>query len=108
MEFKEYTNKANKTLNNHNSDTEAFTNYALGLVGESAEVSEHVKKYAFHGHSLDVMKVIDELGDVLWYINAIATMCGSDLEQVAKHNNEKLERRYGKTFSKAKSINRIE
>jgi NTP pyrophosphatase (non-canonical NTP hydrolase) len=36
---------------------------------------------------------VKELGDILWYINAVAHLLGSNLEEVAKANNEKLASR---------------
>lgn len=41
---------------------------ALGLCGEAGEVAEQVKKHFFHGHELDKRHMIEELGDVAWYL----------------------------------------
>lgn len=49
---------------------------ALGLAGESGEVTDLIKKYVFHGHPLDVAKVTKEAGDVMWYI---ASTCHGSL-----------------------------
>lgn len=39
----------------------------LGLCGEAGEVADIVKKHLGHGHPLDRDKLIEELGDLLWY-----------------------------------------
>lgn len=66
----------------------------LGLVGESGEVAEKFKKLIRDKQGKiseeDKLEIIKELGDVLWYITTIAHLMDSDLETVAKRNNEKL------------------
>lgn len=70
---------------------------ALGLCGESGEVAEKLKKVI-----RDKEGVIDddtraalkkELGDVLWYVNALSGELGFTLAEVATANIEKLHSR---------------
>jgi NTP pyrophosphatase (non-canonical NTP hydrolase) len=70
----------------------------VGLCGEAGEVANHVKKHLFHGEPLDRARVIEELGDVLWYLAHLADQVGSSLEEVASSNVQKLERRYPDGF----------
>lgn len=79
---------------------------ALGLVGEASEVSEHIKKHLGHGHPLDTLKVMSELGDVLWYMADICQLLGVDLAAVATMNLSKLRARYPDGFSVNRSLNR--
>lgn len=81
---------------------------ALGLAGESGEVVEHVKKFFGHGHDLERLKVRKELGDVLWYVSALATLCGLTLEDIAQGNIEKLRARYPEGFDPKRSQERAE
>lgn len=80
--------------------------WALGLGGEAGEVQEHIKKHLGHGHDLDVDAVASELGDVLWYVSALASYLGLNLEDIADNNLTKLIDRYGGGFSVEKSIYR--
>ena len=53
------------------------------------------------------MKGNKHTGDTLWYIAKLARVCGTTLEELAKRNIEKLEKRYPeKEFKPERSINR--
>ena len=66
----------------------------LGLVGESGEIAEKFKKLIRDKQGMltdeDKKEILKELGDVLWYINSIATLLDSDLQTVARNNLDKL------------------
>lgn len=70
---------------------------ALGLCGEAGEVAEKIKKtLRDHGGvmSMDTRKLLlKELGDVLWYLDALASELHSSLDEVATINLEKLQDR---------------
>jgi NTP pyrophosphatase (non-canonical NTP hydrolase) len=71
---------------------------ALGLAGEAGEVANQVKKIlrdnAGELTAERRAKIIDELGDVLWYAAALATDIGVNLEEVAEANLAKLAMRF--------------
>ena len=48
-------------------------NGVLGLAGESGECCDIVKKNRFQGHELNKEHLIEELGDVMWYIAETAS-----------------------------------
>lgn len=102
MNFKEYQEQAARTNGSN------LTAHFLGMCGEAGEVVELYKKWFAHGHDLDLVKLEKELGDVLWYISAIATELGLHLEFIAEYNIAKLKARYPDKFSSERSINRVE
>jgi len=67
---------------------------ALGLCGEAGEVAEKVKK-KFRDGEKDSFKedIRKELGDVLWYISALAGDLDITLQEIADVNKQKLEDR---------------
>lgn len=65
---------------------------SVGLCGESGELAEKVKRWMRSGN-LDKDGIIKEMGDVLWYLSALATDLDVSLEEVAHKNIEKLEDR---------------
>lgn len=82
---------------------------AMGMCGEAGEVSELIKKYAYHGHTIDTEHLARELGDVLWYVTYMAHLFGYPLGEIMVMNQEKLAKRYpdGK-FDAERSRNRKE
>lgn len=104
-----YQNLSKRTMRGGSvNKNERLANYCMGLSGEAGEVTDIFKKHLFHGHKLDMEKVIAELGDALFYLAALATETGLTLEDVARYNVDKLEKRYPMGFSSEDSINRIE
>jgi NTP pyrophosphatase (non-canonical NTP hydrolase) len=69
---------------------------ALGIAGEAGEVADIVKKsqYAENKGTLDWVQMYRELGDVLWYVTAMAGKCGWTLDQVMRANIMKLAERH--------------
>lgn len=102
MDFKEYQEQALRT------DGFNLTAHFLGLCGESGEAAEMYKKHIAHGHELDLVALTKELGDVLWYVSAIASALGLSLEGVASANIQKLKDRYPEKFDPNLSVNRVE
>lgn len=70
---------------------------ALGLTGEAGEVADKVKKVLRDNNSefTDEKKaeIMAEVGDVLWYAATLSADLGYTLEEVAKHNYDKLRSR---------------
>lgn len=93
--FNEYQTVAAGTAiypGKHTQSQESIVYTALGLVGESGEVAEKVKKWIRDG-KWNREDVIKEVGDVLWYIAALSAELGYTLEHVALMNLDKLRDR---------------
>ena len=107
MQANDYQKEALRTAGKK-SKNDLILNGVLGLNGEAGEVADILKKYLFQGHELDTEEMIDELGDVCWYIAILAKGLNVELDEVLKHNVEKLRKRYPEGFDSKKSINRDE
>lgn len=66
----------------------------LGMSGELGEVQDAIKKYVFHGKPLDKVKIIEELGDRIWYDTAFLSLMDISLADVLTANKAKLDSRY--------------
>lgn len=78
----------------------------LGIATESGELMDVLKKYFFYGKEIDRTNLIEELGDLCWYIAVACDVLNIGLEDIWKTNIEKLRARYGDKFSSQKATNR--
>jgi NTP pyrophosphatase (non-canonical NTP hydrolase) len=67
----------------------------LGVVGESGELSEAIKKHVAYNKPLDRENVIEELGDIEFYLEGLRQGLGIDRDETLSANYAKLSKRYG-------------
>ena len=108
MRMNEYQELAQRTANKTLSVTNHFMNGVLGLAGEAGECCDIVKKHYYQDGREVKEKLVDELGDVLWYIAETASAMGVTMDEIAEHNVEKLKKRYPQGFDAEKSLHREE
>ena len=77
---------------------------AMGICGESGEVSEHIKKFVFYDKQIPSEKIIEELGDIRWYFELLLDTFNLTMEEVEQQNIEKLKKRYPNGFNKEDAI----
>ena len=83
-----------------------LANAGLGLTGEAGEVADIIKKHLYQGHNLPLDKIVEELGDLMWYVTLTASLIGVDLKDVMQANIEKLWKRYPDGFRTEDSVHR--
>ena len=67
---------------------------AVGISGEAGELLDAVKKHWIYNKPLDVTNVIEELGDIRFYVQAVMNVLGISEQQVVQENANKLCVRY--------------
>ena len=108
MTFNDYQLAVMRTANNDvKAQTSKLLNASLGLNGESGEFADAVKKCVYQGHELDRDHLIEELGDVMWYVAYACAALDYDLGEVVEANVEKLRRRYPEGFEAERSKHRV-
>ncbi|KKQ35968.1 MAG: putative pyrophosphatase [Candidatus Nomurabacteria bacterium GW2011_GWB1_37_5] len=94
--FEEYQKDSRKTVA-YSAIGHMVIYPTLGLAGEAGEVAEKIKKVFRDDNGIFTPEhkemIRKELGDVLWYVAQICTELDLNLEDVAKHNIEKLKSR---------------
>jgi len=109
MKFREYQLISRKTAIYPNKGKN-LSYPTLGLCGESGEVAEKVKKLMRDKNgkldSKTKKEIIKEVGDVLWYLSAIASELNVNLEEIAKINLDKLNTRKKKNTLQGSGDNR--
>ena len=75
-------------------EPDMLINGGLGLAAEAGEVCNLIKKQAFQHQEIHRNALIDELGDVCWYIEILCHALNVSTEEVKIKNIEKLRKRY--------------
>ena len=93
LTFKEYQRKSRVTAV-YPDIGKNFVYPTLGIVGESGEVAEKIKKILRDKggqiNEKDKQELSKELGDILWYIANLATELHLKLDDIALGNLDKL------------------
>ncbi|MFJ3402203.1 nucleoside triphosphate pyrophosphohydrolase family protein [Streptomyces microflavus] len=99
MDFKRYQQAAIKTLQPPAEDTDPVLVPLLGLAGEVGSLATAYKKRLRDGPAYEQGKhqLREELGDVLWYVAAVAHRFDLDLDDIAAASLEKTKDRWRPT-----------
>ena len=108
MDSKEYIKQAIRT------ESDKFTgihNYrllhgAMGIVTEAGELMDAMKKVMFYKRELDRINLIEELGDLFWYVALMCDELGVSFDEVMQKNIAKLMARYPEKFTVEDEQNR--
>ena len=106
MNIIEYQKRSKRTLNNDLTEEQLISNMVMGILGESGEVVDILKKWMYQGHVLKLNDIEEELGDVMFYIVNLCNLLGLELQDAINNNYNKLLRRYPEGFSVERSVNR--
>jgi NTP pyrophosphatase (non-canonical NTP hydrolase) len=66
----------------------------MAIPGEAGELADAIKKHIIYDKPLDVMNVIEELGDLMFFITALMNKMNLSMENVLQANVVKLNKRY--------------
>lgn len=69
---------------------------AVGISGESGELLDAIKKYVIYKKPLDRVNVVEELGDLEFYMEGLRQGLEISRQEVIQHNINKLSKRYHK------------
>lgn len=78
----------------------------IGLATEAGEFLDALKKHVFYGKDLDKVNLMEECGDLMWYMSVALDALGYDYKSVMERNIEKLSARYKDGFTKDAAVNR--
>ena len=79
---------------------------AVGVCTEAGELQDMLKKHLIYGKALDITNVIEECGDILWYVALALGAIDTTLEECMERNINKLRIRFPGKFSNERALNR--
>ena len=104
MNTKEYQAFARVGILPASEGKNLLVGFALGLAGESGEVCDAIKKREYHGRDIPTGHIIEELGDVMWYVANLCTVLNISLDVVLEQNVDKLKHRYPEMYGGKKDV----
>lgn len=107
-EYAEFVDSRLKTLE---TDSENLLHCAVGCCTEAGEYLSTVKKIYFYGKEIDgpvFDNMVEELGDMLFYLVGACNTLGLTLADIAEQNQEKLEKRYPTGYSDSDALARAD
>lgn len=96
LTLREYQRESARTDRARGDDLKSIMVPLLGLAGETGSLLTEYKKWLRDGDYYKPFtdQVAEELGDILWYVAAIAGRAGLDLQEIAEENLAKLQDRW--------------
>lgn len=81
----------------------------VGVAGEAGELLDAIKKHTVYCKEVDVTNVIEELGDLEFYMEGVRQALNLTREQTLEANIAKLGKRYeGLKYSNQAAIDRVD
>lgn len=77
---------------------------AMGVATESGELVDSFKRAVFYGVELDKTNIVEEVGDIFWYIALLADEIGFSIQDCMDANIRKLQARYPERFSEESAV----
>ncbi len=71
----------------------------MGLVTEAGECMDALKKSKMYGKELDTVNLIEEAGDIMWYLALLSDELGVSFEQLWEKNIAKLRVRFPEKYT---------
>lgn len=91
-----------------NKGVDGYMHAAVGISGEAGELLDAVKKVWVYEKPIDIVNIVEELGDLEFYMQALRSLLGVTREEVIQANVEKLNRRYPGGYTDAAAIARAD
>lgn len=91
------------------SGVDGFLHAAVGMAGEAGEILDLIKKMWANNRPLDVAmmtKLMEEMGDLVFYQQAMMARLATSIEELREHNITKLMKRYPDGYSHEASLAR--
>lgn len=91
------------------ADRAVLIHMVMGISGESGELLDAVKKHVIYRKPLDMSNVIEELGDIEFYLEGFRQELGISREECLQDNIKKLLKRYDSAvYTDAAAIQRAD
>ncbi len=103
--FQDMTDKL--MVDKHHSIDPIIEHSIDGISSEAGELADAAKRVKWYGTEIDTTNILEECGDLLFYLDKLIRRCNSTFEGVMQMNMSKLAERYKNfEFTKDQAVNR--
>lgn len=106
MDLQTYQKQAARTLRRLSNEQEDIQHMLFGMMTELGELVDSYKKHYAYGKELDMINVMEEMGDIMWYWANMCNITGINAEASLQVNIDKLKARYPEKFNEELAVNR--
>ena len=112
MKASEYIENAKRTepkkylFGNTGDVTPRIEHAILGISTEAGELTDTLKQAKIYGKALDNVNLIEEIGDVMWYMAILCDALDVSFETVWDKNIRKLRARFPEKYTDNKALER--
>lgn len=103
-----YQAQAMRTAASLESAEEDLLHAALGICDEAGEIAKAFKGALAYKKELDINNLVEEMGDILWFIALMCDKLEIGMDYVAVRNIEKLYARFPEKFTTEDAIARAD
>lgn len=90
--FAQYEAGAAKTCTLKGTNEDLY-HAVFGVVSEAGELGDAMKRHLVYDKPIDPVNIMEEVGDVMWYLHKITRTFGRSLADAARMNVAKLDNR---------------
>ncbi len=90
------TKKGEKVIEDMTPGSAELLHAGVGISGEAGEILDCIKKHVIYNKELDVENIIEELGDLEFFMEMVRQNVGISREETIQENIKKLKFRYPK------------
>lgn len=101
-----HTKDGQAILDGMSSTKAELLHAAVGICGEAGELLDAIKKHVIYNKPLDCVNVVEELGDIEFYLQMMRTALGIEHHEIIEANVSKLSRRYPQGYTDRDAIER--
>jgi len=103
-----YANFVRRLFAKRNEGADGLLHASIGIAGEAGEIVDAVKKHWVYGKTLDRENVIEEVGDLMFYVQALCNLLGVTITECCGSNIDKLNQRYPEGYTDSAAIARAD
>lgn len=92
-----------KSVSNHLVNPDLL-HAVLGICDEAGEIAKTIKDHIYYGDVLDKDNLMEEFGDLLWFVTLGVDSCGFTMKEVIQANMRKLKKRYADGFTEQEAV----